>query len=102
MSLPSLYGQITRPKQIEVSAYNLHGQEITGQFDGLMARVVQHELDHLDGVIFPDRMSETGLLSIQSSLEEFELEFNSRRSAGEFPNDQQIAQRLTEIEKKYC
>lgn len=102
LSLPGLYGQVKRPKQVKLNAYNLQGEEIVTEVDGLMARVLQHELDHLDGVIFPDRMSETGRMEIVDELEDFELDFKSRRSTGEIPSDEKIATRLAEIEKKYC
>lgn len=102
LSLPNLYGQVKRPKQVKVQAYNLQGEEISATLSGLLARVVQHESDHLDGVLFIDRMSETGLLAAEPALEEFEIEFKSRRGTGEIPSDEQIAARLLELERKYC
>lgn len=102
LSLPELYGMVKRPKQIVMNAYNLQGEEFVAEVDGMMARVLQHELDHLDGVLFPDRMSQTGRMAIAEELEDFELEFSSRRTAGEIPSDEIISARLAEIEKKYC
>jgi peptide deformylase len=58
LSLPGLYGLVRRHKQIRISAYNLAGEEFRQDVTGLMARVVQHEFDHLNGVLFPDRMSD--------------------------------------------
>ena len=57
LSLPNLYGQVKRPEKVVVQAYNLSGKEIKGELDGLFARVVQHEIDHLDGVLFIDHIS---------------------------------------------
>src|SRR6185369_16242003 len=57
LSLPGLYGQVVRPKQVRISAYSLAGEEIQLDATGLLARCVQHEFDHLDGVLFTDRMS---------------------------------------------
>jgi peptide deformylase len=102
LSLPGLYGQVKRPKQVRLNAFNLQGQEITADLSGLPARVVQHELDHLDGILFIDRLSETGRLSAAPTLEEFTLEFQSRRHVGEIPSDQEIAARLADWERKYC
>jgi len=102
LSLPELYGPVKRPKQVRVNAYGLDGQEIQADLTGLFARVVQHELDHLDGVLFVDRMSETNRLEIIDELNEFESAFASQRSAGAIPSDEEIAQRLAEWEKKYC
>lgn len=66
-----------------------------------MARVVQHEVDHLDGVMFTDRLSATHEINIKPTLDEFELAFESGRSSGEIPSDEEIATRLESIEKQY-
>ncbi len=102
LSLPELYGDVKRPEQIKVNAYSLSGEEIEAELNGLFARVVQHETDHLDGVLFVDRMSETGRLQIQDDLQDFVRDFEFRRETGGIPADEQIAKRLAEIETKYC
>ena len=102
LSLPELYGPVKRPKQVNVQAYNLSGEEFAGQVDGLFARVIQHETDHLDGVMFTDRMSEGAKLNAQPALEEFEVEFQSKRNTGEIPTDEEIATRLADLEERYC
>jgi peptide deformylase len=102
LSLPGLYGQVRRPKQVHISAYGLDGKEISLDPTGLFARVVQHELDHLDGVLFTDRLTETGRLAVKPTLEEFELAFQSRRDLGEVPSPDKIAARLAEWEGRYC
>ena len=102
LSLPELCGPVTRPKRIRVNAFGLDGKEIAEEIDGLLARVVQHERDHLDGIVFPDRMSTTGRMSIGPTLAEFETEFSSRRQLGEIPSDSVIEARLLEWERRYC
>jgi len=102
LSLPELYGQVVRPKRIHVRAFGVDGQEIDTELDGLLARVVQHETDHLDGVLFTDRMSTTGRLAVAEALDEFETEFSSRRQLGEIPSDTEIHERLIEWERRYC
>ena len=102
LSLPGLYGLVVRPSRVKVNAYNLAGQELTAQIDGLFARVVQHELDHLDGVVFPDRMSSTARIDLGPALDEMEAEFRSRRETGEIADDDVIRERLIEWEAKYC
>ncbi len=57
------------------------------ELDGFLARVVQHETDHLDGILFTDRMSTTGRLAVADVLDEFETDFASRRQYGEIPDD---------------
>ena len=100
--MPGLYGSVVRAKQVHVQAYNLRGEEFSADLDGLSARVVQHENDHLDGVLFTDRMTTTGKLAIRESLEEFELEQKSLRDLGELESDQEIELRLAEWVQKYC
>src|SRR5699024_2395218 len=57
LSLPGVYGNVVRPKQVRINAYTLEGKEIDAEVTGLFARCVQHELDHLDGVLFTDRVA---------------------------------------------
>ena len=102
LSIPETYGNVIRPKSVRVNAYALDGHEIQADADGLFARVVQHESDHLDGVLFVDRMSETGKVEIQDSLDDFETDFRSRRSMGEIASDDEIAARLADWETRYC
>jgi peptide deformylase len=102
LSLPGLYGPVIRPKQITVKAFGLTGQPIEEIVTGLYGRVIQHETDHLDGIMFTDRLSETAQLNAQASLEEFEIEFRSKRDTGEIPADDEIAARLAELESIYC
>ena len=98
LSLPGLYADVRRPEKITVNAYTLSGLEINGEFDGLMARVIQHETDHLNGVLFIDRLSDIERMDIRDDLLEFEAEFISRRNVGEIGSDEQIAKRLQELE----
>jgi peptide deformylase len=102
LSFPQLYGPVTRPKRIHVQAYGLDGEEISTDLDGFLARVVQHETDHLDGVLFTDRMSTTNRMVVAEVLEGFELEFQRKRESGEIPGDVEIEARLREWERQYC
>jgi peptide deformylase len=98
LSLPGLYSAVRRPESITVNAYDLSGQEIEETVDGLFARAVQHETDHLNGVLFIDRLSPTTRIALRDVLEEFEIEFNDRRQRGEIPDDDRISARLSELE----
>jgi peptide deformylase len=102
LSLPGMYGQVKRPKTIRVQAYNLSGQEVNAELSGLMARCVQHEYDHIDGVLFPDRMDPLTRTAYDDQLAEFEADFQSRRHTGEIPSDEQLAKQRAEWEAKYC
>lgn len=102
LSLPGLYGNVVRSKKVRVNAYNLRGEEIIADIDGLFSRVVQHETDHLDGVLFIDRMTESAKFDVEDELDVFETEFNSRRDTGGISDDAAITARLNEWEEKYC
>ena len=102
LSLPGLYGQIVRPKQVRLNAYSLQGQEFEAELSGLFARCCQHELDHLDGVLFPDRMSDTARADLQEELDIFETDYASRLSTGETRSDEAIASRWAEWEARYA
>ena len=98
LSLPEIYADVKRSAKIVFSAYNLSGQEIRYELTGLFARAVQHEYDHLDGVLFIDRLSETGKLAVQDAVEALEREFADERTRGRIPDDQQIAAQIAELE----
>ncbi|MBI3836338.1 MAG: peptide deformylase [Planctomycetia bacterium] len=98
LSLPGLYGDVKRPERVVLNAYNLAGQELTMELDGLFARAVQHEIDHLDGILFIDRLGPTGEMAVKDTLEEFEIQFAGYRERGEIPDDKAIARRLAELE----
>lgn len=102
LSLPGLYGPVRRPRKVRVEAYGLSGEHITADLDGLHARVVQHELDHLDGILFVDRMENAAHEQLEPGLAAFESEFRQLRDAGEIPPDDQIQARLLKWQTKYC
>lgn len=58
LSLPNLYGPLKRPDSIKVNYLNEKGDKITSLFDGFEAQIIQHEIDHLEGVLFTDRLLE--------------------------------------------
>ena len=102
LSLPGLYGPVVRPKQVRINAYSLAGDEVQLDATGLLARCVQHEHDHLDGVLFPDRMSATARADIAEGLDEFEAEFKSRRDTGGVPSEEEISQQWAQWETRYA
>ncbi len=58
LSIPGLYADVKRPTEIQVQAWNQNGRPFTLNADGMLARVILHELDHLNGVLFLDYLSE--------------------------------------------
>ncbi len=57
LSIPDLYGEITRPESVVLEAEDEHGNTFRKELTGLLARAVQHEIDHLDGKMFIDYFS---------------------------------------------
>ena len=63
-----LMGKVPRAMSIEYSGFNLEGNKITKQASGLEARILQHEVDHLDGFLFLDRIQDQSSLSTLSEI----------------------------------
>lgn len=59
LSIPQVYETIVRPLEVTVQAYNEKGRPFTLEADGLLARIIQHEYDHLDGILYIDRGDKT-------------------------------------------
>jgi len=98
LSFPKIFAPVKRSEKIVVSAYSPNGEELSYELDGLYARVVQHEADHLDGVLFIDRLSPANRLAVKEDLAALEREFMAARQRGRIPDDAQIAARLAELE----
>ncbi len=69
LSFPELYGDITRPELVDVKALNEKGETVSFRCGGLLARAIQHELDHLKGILFIDRMTAARRREIQPELD---------------------------------
>jgi peptide deformylase len=68
LSVPDLMGEVPRPTSIRYRALTLKGETIEREARGFHARVVQHECDHLDGVLYPQRMTDLSRLVFTSEL----------------------------------
>lgn len=69
LSFPEIHGDVTRPDAIRVSFQDLGGIRHTLDCDGLLSRCIQHEVDHLNGVLFIDRMPKKVRQSIKAEVE---------------------------------
>ena len=58
LSIPGVYTNVIRPKAVKVQAWNERGRPFTLETDGILARVILHEYDHLEGILFIDRIPE--------------------------------------------
>ena len=66
LSVPGLRGFVERPSHIRYRGFDLEGREVVRTAKGFHARVVQHECDHLDGVLYPSRMRDLGKLIFET------------------------------------
>lgn len=72
LSLPGIQAPVSRSERVRVAAYTLSGDRIEEESEGLRARAWQHEIDHLNGVLFIDRLEPTALVQIRRRLKELE------------------------------
>ena len=75
LSLPGVHGKVKRAKRVVVHAIDLDGEEIEVEAEGMVGRCILHEYDHLDGVLFIDRLSPAKKQSIKRRLRDLEEEF---------------------------
>jgi len=102
LSIPSVYAEVARPEAIRIQAYAIDGSPIDDVVKGQLARVIQHEYDHLQGVLFIDRVHEGTRRQLEAELQSFEFDFRARQTAGTIPSDADLQQRLIELEQLYC
>jgi len=74
LSFPELYGDVLRPESVDVKALNEKGKPIEFRCGGLLARAVQHETDHLNGILFIDRMDRKSKNEIRDELDALQVE----------------------------
>ena len=72
LSFPEIFAEISRPGTVEVKALDAKGKPIAFRCGGLLARAVQHETDHLNGLLFIDRMDKKTKAELQSELDELQ------------------------------
>lgn len=68
LSIPDLRGRVPRHASVGYRALDRHGCEVSGIANGLFARVLQHEVDHLDGILYPMRMTDLRQLAFAGQL----------------------------------
>ena len=102
LSLPGVRMDVRRPERIIVEAWSLAGEPIKADLDGLLARVVQHEFDHLEGRLFTDRLPEAASLEVRGQLEGLAEIFTGKQSRGELPPDADLLADLDRLEAARC
>jgi len=74
LSFPEIFAEISRPGTVDVKALDAKGKPITFRCGGLLARAVQHETDHLNGLLFIDRMDKKTKAELQPELDYLQAE----------------------------
>ena len=77
LSIPGLRGIVPRYRRLKVKARSIEGDPVSLTADGFHARVLQHEYDHLDGIVFLDRMTSTRSLAFEPEWERYTLRTES-------------------------
>jgi peptide deformylase len=98
LSFPGLYQNVRRAKTVKIQAYDLKGQLVEKTVHDLEARAWQHEIDHLNGVLFIDMMGPLAKLAARSSVKNFEKEFRLAQQKGEIPPDLELERFLAALE----
>jgi peptide deformylase len=83
LSLKDLRGLVVRPHAIMLRALDRSGNRVEKELNGYPARVIQHEVDHLDGIVFVDRMADLSSLTFARELERRDLTEDNGSSASE-------------------
>jgi len=83
LSLPGMAGMVPRAKRIRYTALGLDGAEFSREAAGFHARVVQHECDHLDGVLYPMRMTDLTTFGYTEEMGRHESPLGQRVRGGE-------------------
>ena len=81
LSVPGVYEDVERAERIRVRALDRHGKQLEFDADGLLAVCIQHEIDHLNGKLFVDYLSDLKRQRIRKRIEKEERELKERRSS---------------------
>lgn len=102
LSFPEIYAPVIRPDEIVIQGVGLDGQVQEFHWKGFAAKAAQHEMDHINGMTFIDRLSPANLLTIRDQLDELEMQFETDRRLKLISDDAEIAATIEELERKYC
>ncbi len=81
LSFPEIYAEVKRPERCKVKYCDLEGRQFEREFEGFESRIVQHEYDHLEGVLLVDRMSPADKTRHRAALAELVERFKTRASS---------------------
>ncbi|MEM6567508.1 MAG: peptide deformylase [Planctomycetota bacterium] len=80
LSLPGVHCDVTRPEKCVVHSYDVDGTEREEEYEGFVARIIQHEYDHLQGVLLVDRMTPSDKMRNRAAVEDLRDRYRAARS----------------------
>jgi peptide deformylase len=78
LSFPDIRGDVTRPYDVRATLETPDGETLVVETDGLLARAIQHETDHLNGVLFIERMSTAAKMALRGKIKRMQREYGMR------------------------
>lgn len=100
LSFPGLYADVKRAAEVVVEAFDLDGNVFERTMTELGSRAVQHELDHLDGVLFIDRVAESTRRELAPVVADFETQFRRKQAEGLIAGDEVLKRSLRDREPR--
>jgi len=100
LSFPKLFQKVRRAKTVRVEAYNLKGEKLSIVATELESRAWQHEIDHLNGVLFIDKMGMVSRISARGSIQKFEHDYKRAQEKGDIPPDADLEKVLSVLESQ--
>jgi peptide deformylase len=98
LSLPEVYAPVTRAEKIVVEAFDLDGRDFAMELSGINGRVVQHENDHLDGVMFTDRVGDSVRAELQPLLDDLAGQMQHQQAEGQLADEAALIKELKRLE----
>jgi peptide deformylase len=81
LSFPGIYAEVRRPDRCTVRAYDVNGKPIAQEYAEFASRIIQHEYDHLEGVLLVDRMSPAAKVTHKAALQELVDRYKKQKAA---------------------
>ena len=78
LSFPEIRGEVTRPYEVKAKVQLINGNTVTIETDGLLSRAIQHETDHLNGILFIDRMSAATKIALRGKVKKMQRDYGMR------------------------
>ncbi len=100
LSFPGLYQKVRRAQKIKVQGFDQHGKVFERDLSDLLARIVQHETDHLHGRLFIDYFSPVARIASKNELSAFERDFRRDQEKKIIPSNKEILRQLRALEEQ--